>query len=159
MDTINHHLETIRKLAVELKKVENLNEMADAYKNRTSELEEIASKLLNSVDECISNSNELLKDNKDAIECYRINNQTLVSKIGDDFYIINEKLKCFDDLSKGLVTVNNNVIFLRRRLEEKVMLVDSICTKSLKYIKVGTLVLIAIVLIQIFTTIYILWIK
>lgn len=160
MDSINQQLETIKKLAIELRKVENLNEMAGAYKDRASQLEELTSKLLDSVDQCIKKSNELLQENKEAIECYKENNLTLLRKVSDDFYVIREAQREQKEItnSTAIKMLNNNSSFAIR-IDTRIDYLRNQIAETIKYDKRGIVLLVAIVLIQLFTTIYILWIK
>lgn len=161
MENINQHLETIKKLAVELRKVENLNEMADAYKDRVIKLEELTSNLLDCVDQCITNSNELLIDNKEAIECYRKNNLILHSRMAKDFSVIRAEVKSqrdqFDAYKKDFFIIFDKTYM--RLQEELGFLLKHSAYESKKYNKIGLVFLVSIIIIQIFTTIYLLWIK
>ena len=160
MDNINQHLETIRHLAIELKKVEELNEMANAYKDRASELENIASKLINSVDKCVSASKELLHENKSAIDSYKTNYLILQNKIETNFVSINKKI----DSETDLITTNKEdlyktIIRTGNELQSNLEGLKYTEEYSTKLNKIAIVLLSAILLIQIISIIYYLWIR
>ena len=134
--------------------------MAGAYKDRASQLEGLASKLLDSVNQCITKCNELLQDNKEAIECYKENNLTLLGKVVDYFSVIQdaqkEHKKATDD---DTVKIFGAIMNRASRIETRIDCLRNSVAETIKYNKRGLGLLVAILLIQIFTTICILWIK